>query len=54
MAELLVTLIVPPIAGLVAYFAIHRFWEREENAPNETTTRHEPSTANEHEKVAAQ
>ena len=54
MAELLVTLIVPPIVGLLAYFAVHRLWEREENTANEATTRHEPSTAKEQEKVAAQ
>jgi hypothetical protein len=54
MGELLVTLIVPPIVGLVAYFVVHRIWEREENAPIEPATRPEPSTKDERNEIPAQ
>ncbi|HEX3340865.1 MAG TPA: hypothetical protein VHT68_17040 [Pseudolabrys sp.] len=31
MGQLLVTLIVPPIVGLVTYIIVRRIWERDEN-----------------------
>ena len=41
MGQLLVTLIVPPIVGLVTYIVIRRIWERENGA--EAVSRREPS-----------
>ena len=31
MGELLVTLTVPPLVGVIAYYALKRMWERGEN-----------------------
>ena len=42
MGQLLVTLIVPPIVGLVTYIVIRRIWERDENS-DEAVSRSEPS-----------
>ena len=42
MGQLLVTLIVPPIVGLVTYIIVRRIWERDENGA-EAVSRHEPS-----------
>ena len=42
MGQLLVTLIVPPIVGLVTYIIVRRIWERDENGA-ETVSRREPS-----------
>jgi len=42
MGQLLVTLIVPPIVGLVAYIIVRRIWERDENGA-EAVSRREPS-----------
>jgi hypothetical protein len=42
MGQLLVTLIVPPIVGLVTYIIVRRIWERDENGP-EAVSRREPS-----------
>ena len=39
MGQLLVTLIVPPIVGLVTYIIVRRIWERDENGP-EAVSRH--------------
>jgi hypothetical protein len=30
MGQLLITLIVPPIVGLIAYIALRRLWDRDE------------------------
>ncbi|MFZ1045178.1 MAG: hypothetical protein WAN52_06015 [Pseudolabrys sp.] len=42
MGQLLVTLIVPPIVGLVTYIIVRRIWERDENSA-EAVSRREPS-----------
>jgi hypothetical protein len=42
MGQLLVTLIVPPIVGLVTYIVSRRIWERDENG-DEAVSRREPS-----------
>ena len=42
MGQLLVTLIVPPIVGVVTYFIVRRIWERDENGA-EAVSRREPS-----------
>ena len=42
MGQLLVTLIVPPIVGVVAYIIVRRIWERDENGA-EAVCRREPS-----------
>ena len=42
MGQLLVTLIVPPLVGLVTYIIVRRIWERDENGA-EAVSRHEPS-----------
>ena len=45
MVQLLVTLLVPPIVGVIAYIVVRRIWEREEeeNVPGEVASRREPS-----------
>jgi hypothetical protein len=35
MGELLVTLIIPPLVGLITYCVIRRVWERDEDRPVE-------------------
>jgi len=35
MGQLLATLIVPPLVGLVIYYVLRRMWEREENRGTE-------------------
>ena len=42
MGQLLVTLIVPPIVGLVTYIIVRRIWERDANSA-EAVSRREPS-----------
>jgi hypothetical protein len=42
MGQLLVTLIVPPIVGVVAYIVVRRIWEQDENGA-EAVSRREPS-----------
>jgi hypothetical protein len=49
MGELLVTLILPPIVGLVTYIVVRRIWERDENASSEEVRRREPTTRNRRE-----
>ena len=44
MGQLLVTLIVPPVVGVVAYIVIRRIWEREENSAS-VVVRRDPSEA---------
>ncbi|MGA7535280.1 MAG: hypothetical protein WBW27_25720 [Pseudolabrys sp.] len=41
MGQLLVTLIVPPIVGVVTYIVVRRIWDRDENGAGED--RREPS-----------
>jgi hypothetical protein len=43
MGQLLVTLIVPPIVGLVTYIVVRRVWDRDENGAAEAVSRREPS-----------
>jgi hypothetical protein len=42
MGQLLVTLIVPPIVGVVTYIVVRRIWDRDENGA-EAVSRREPS-----------
>jgi hypothetical protein len=35
MGQLLVTLIVPPIVGVVTYIVVRRIWDRDENGARE-------------------
>ena len=44
MGQLLVTLIVPPVVGVVTYIVIRRIWEREENSAG-VIVRRDPSAA---------
>jgi hypothetical protein len=44
MGQLLVTLIVPPVVGVVTYIVIRRIWEREENSAS-VVVRRDPSKA---------
>ena len=43
MGQLLLTLIVPPIVGVVTYIVVRRIWEQDENGAGEAATRHDPS-----------
>jgi hypothetical protein len=38
MGQLLVTLIVPPIVGVVTYLVVRRIWERDENGAHTPPT----------------
>ena len=40
MGQLLLTLIVPPIVGVVTYLVVRRIWERDENGAAEAAMRH--------------
>ena len=42
MGQLLVTLIVPPIVGVVTYIVVRRIWDRE-NGAGEGVGRREPT-----------
>jgi hypothetical protein len=42
MGQFLVTLIVPPIVGLITYTIVRRIWERDKNDA-EAISRREPS-----------
>jgi len=53
MGQLLVTLIVPPVVGLITYIVIRRIWERDENAPGEAVSRREPSVIDNREETPA-
>ena len=37
MGQLLVTLIVPPIVGVVTYIVVRRIWDRDENGAGEAS-----------------
>ena len=43
MGQLLVTLIVPPIVGVVTYIVVRHIWERDENSGGGAATRREPA-----------
>ena len=43
MGQLLVTLIVPPIVGVVTYIVVRRIWDRDENGAGDAVGRREPS-----------
>jgi hypothetical protein len=43
MGQLFVTLIVPPIVGVVTYIVVRRIWDRDENGTGEAVGRREPS-----------
>jgi hypothetical protein len=55
MAQLLLTLIVPPIVGLITYVVVRRAWQQEEDAPapSEAVSRSEPSMTEKREEIAA-
>ncbi|HMF23275.1 MAG TPA: hypothetical protein VKG24_14285 [Pseudolabrys sp.] len=53
MTQLLVTLLVPPIVGVLAYIVVRRVWERYENAPSEAVSRREPSMMDKGEQMPA-
>jgi hypothetical protein len=53
MGQLLVTLIVPPVVGLITYVVVRRIWERDENAPSEAGRRREPATKDERKEMPA-
>jgi hypothetical protein len=53
MGQLLATLIVPPIVGLITYIAVRRIWERDEDADGEDAGRHEPSTQEKRDEMPA-
>ena len=53
MGQLLVTLIVPPVVGLITYVVVRRIWEIDENAPSEAGRRREPSTKDERKEMPA-
>ena len=53
MGQLLVTLIVPPLVGLITYIVIRRIWERDENGPGEAVSRREPSVMDNREETPA-
>ena len=43
MGQLLVTLIVPPIIGVVTYLVVRLIWERDENGAGEVARRRDLS-----------
>ena len=43
MGQLLVTLIVPPIIGVVTYLIVQLIWERDENGTGKADKRRDPS-----------
>jgi len=43
MGQLLVTLIVPPIIGVVTYLVVRLIWEQDENGAGEVARRRDPS-----------
>jgi hypothetical protein len=51
MGQLLVTLIVPPIVGLITYIVVRCIWERDKNAPSDAFSRCEPSVTQKREEV---
>jgi hypothetical protein len=55
MGQLLITLIVPPMVGLITYIVLRRVWQRQEEAPSpsEAVSRQEPSLADKHEEIPA-
>ena len=55
MGQLLITLIVPPMVGLITYIVLRRLWERGEEtpSPSESVSRQEPSLVDKHEEIPA-
>jgi hypothetical protein len=55
MGQLLITLIVPPMVGLITYIVLRRLWQREEEAPSPSgaANRQEPSLVDKHEEMPA-
>lgn len=55
MGQLLITLIVPPMVGLITYIVLRRLWQREQEAPSpsEAASRQEPSLVDKHEEMPA-
>ena len=55
MGQLLITLIVPPMVGLITYIVLRRLWERGEEtpSPSESVSRQEPSLVDKHEEMPA-
>lgn len=53
MGQLLVTLVVPPVVGLITYVVVRRIWERDEKALSEAGRRREPSTKDERKEMPA-
>jgi hypothetical protein len=51
MGQLLVTLIVPPVVGVVTYIVLRRIWGREENSAS-VVMRRDPSTATQAEETS--
>ena len=45
MGQLLVTLIVPPVVGVVTYIIIRRIWDRDEIGAVDAVRNHDPSVA---------
>ena len=43
MGQLFVTLIVPPIVGVVTYIVVRRIWDQDEIGTGEAVGRREPS-----------
>jgi hypothetical protein len=52
MGQLLMTLIVPPIVGIVTYMVVRRIWDRDENDVAEAVSRREPSAVTHAEEKA--
>jgi hypothetical protein len=42
MGQLLVTLIVPPVVGVVTYIIIRRIWDRDEIGASDAVRKHDP------------
>lgn len=52
MGQLLVTLIVPPVVGVVTYIVVRRIWGREENSAS-VVMRRDLSAARQAERTSA-
>jgi hypothetical protein len=53
MGQLLATLIVPPIVGLITYIVVRRIWMRDEDAGGEAADRREPPVVDKREEMPA-
>jgi hypothetical protein len=52
MGQLLVTLIVPPVVGVVTYIVVRHIWGREENSAS-VDMRRDPSAATQAKRTSA-